>query len=379
MSNEWAVRFRQFALAVDYIDDNVIDDIKELLHRYFEETMGASCFRFLVEGVGTETPDGVQPTLETVWASSDEKVGDIAVFASDGRSSGPIALCFEKRKPLWITASNGDLLIEAADDLQDGWSHLKLPRYVERGESTARTSVMIPLRYGERMFGVMNLEFDHVVPVCSKAKHVIRLIADAIGRIIWVHRSTERQREDTREAFWQLAESYQKGPSPLQRHSVFVASSARADQEVLDVILKVLGEFEDLFEVNYWRAEMGTGNIAEQVREAIAEADFGLCYISEPAEDDGSKYRFIDNPNVLFEAGMLQMLHELRDDRSEPISRWIPVREKPEVAAAVPFDFAGDRIIMVPRTDGTGPVVESELVETLRSTLKELVESLNIH
>ena len=104
MSSEWAKRFKQFALAVDYVDENIVDEIKELLERYFEEILETCHFRFLMEGAGTETPDSVLPTLETVWSSSDETIGDVALFAPGGRPSGHVALCFERRKPLWITA-----------------------------------------------------------------------------------------------------------------------------------------------------------------------------------------------------------------------------------------------------------------------------------
>ena len=65
MSDEWARRFKFFALAVDFIDDAIVDDPKKLLQCYFMETLEACYFRFLMEGTGTETPDGVLPTLET--------------------------------------------------------------------------------------------------------------------------------------------------------------------------------------------------------------------------------------------------------------------------------------------------------------------------
>lgn len=379
MSSEWANRFKQFALAVDFIDDTITEEVKELLQRYFEETLETCYFRFLMEGTGTETPDGVLPTLETVWSSSEEKTGDVALFTKDGQSSGHLALCYELRKPLWITAQDGKLLVDAEDALVDGWSHVKnLPRYADYGESNARTSIIVPLRYGDRMFGVMDLEFKHFIPATTRGKHVVKLIEDAVSRIIWLHRMTLTQRDDTREAFSALERSYRRGTSPLHRHSAFVASSGRADAQVMDVILRVLDEFKDSFDVNYWKAESGAGSIADQVRTAIADAEFGVCYISEPSEDPGSKYQFFDNPNVLFEAGMLQMLHELRDDRSEPISRWVPVREGPTLAPPLPFDFAGDRVVMVPRTDGSGPVDQAAFEKMLRRTVKEVVEDLNI-
>jgi hypothetical protein len=80
--------------------------------------------------------------------------------------------------------------------------------------------------------------------------------------------------------------------------------------------------------------------------------------------------------NVLFEAGMLQMLHELRDDRSELVSRWVPVREGPDFTPPLPFDFAGDRVIMVPRE--AGAVEESAFADRLRKTVKEIIDDLDI-
>ncbi len=56
MSSEWAGRFKQFALAVDYVDESIVEEIKELLQRYFEETLDTCYFRLLMEGTGTETP-----------------------------------------------------------------------------------------------------------------------------------------------------------------------------------------------------------------------------------------------------------------------------------------------------------------------------------
>ena len=379
MSSEWANRFKQFALAVDYVDESIIDDLKELLQQYFEETLETCYFRFLIEGPGTETPDGVLPTLETVWWSSDEKPVDVALFALGGRASGHLALCYQLRKPLWITAKDGKLLVDAGTDLVDGWSRVTdLPPYRDFGGANARTSVVVPLGYGDRLYGVMDLEFKDHIPGSTKARQVVKTIADALERIIWLNRMNNTQHDDTREALAVLQRIYQRGTSPLQRHTVFVASSGQADNEVMGTILSVLEEFKDLFDVNYWKVESSSGSIAEQVRAAIGDAAFGVCYISEPSADEDSRYRFLDNPNVIFEAGMLQMLHELRDDRSDLVSRWVPIREGPDITPPLPFDFAGDRVIVVPREGGAGAVNQPTFAETLRTTVKAVVEDLNV-
>ena len=377
MSSEWANQFKHFALAVDYVDESIVDDVKTLLRRYFEETLEICYFRFLTEGPGTETPDGILPTLETVWSSSDEKTGDVALFTRGGAASGHLALCYELRKPLWITAKEGGLLVDAGTDLVDGWSRVKdLPAYQSPGEPSARTSIIVPLRYGDQLYGVMDLELEERISFSPSARDVVKTIADGVGRIIWLNKMTATQIKDTGEAFAELERSYSEGTSPLRRPTVFVASSASADEQVMQTILGVLEEFKGTFDVNYWKAESSSGSIAEQVRLAIADAAFGVCYISEPCAEEGSKYRFLDNPNVLCEAGMLQMLHEVRDDRAELVSRWIPVREGPEVTPPLPFDFAGDRVILVPRP---GEAIDADaFAESLRKTVREIVDDLDI-
>jgi hypothetical protein len=81
---------------------------------------------------------------------------------------------------------------------------------------------------------------------------------------------------------------------------------------------------------------------------------YGICYFSEPDPSDGG-HKYVDNPNVIFEAGML---HALINTPDAPPSGWIPVREDDSPAA--PFDFADQRIERVPR-DQDGQVVEERL------------------
>ena len=61
--------------------------------------------------------------------------------------------------------------------------------------------------------------------------------------------------------------------------------------------------------------------------------------------------RYDDNANVVFEAGMLHARTLVSSDTEggEPAG-WIPVREK--ASPDPPFDFAAERILVVPRTRG---------------------------
>ena len=92
-------------------------------------------------------------------------------------------------------------------------------------------------------------------------------------------------------------------------------------------------------------------------------------YLSEPDPDGalGGK-RYSDNPNVLFEAGMF---HVLRHNRGESLEGWFPIRESTEWTGNVPFNFAGDRILILPR-DGRGELIRELFVERLERHLGRL-------
>ena len=73
------------------------------------------------------------------------------------------------------------------------------------------------------------------------------------------------------------------------------------------------------------------------------------------------------------------MLHELRDDPGDSdAARWIPVREGMEISTPLPFDFAGDRILVVPRDETSGEVDTDQLAEGLRTAVRSLIVALDI-
>lgn len=98
-----------------------------------------------------------------------------------------------------------------------------------------------------------------------------------------------------------------------------------------------------------------SGNINAQIAREIVRSRFGICYLSQKSQDDSS-HKFIDNPNVVFEAGMLHALTRVTSATSgaEP-SGWIPMREADSPPA--PFDFAAERTIEIPRS-GNGELNE---------------------
>jgi len=67
VNHDWPARLRQFSLAVDVIEVDIFDDIKDALGRYFENVMGCHYFRVVVDGATHETEEGeTLPALDTL-------------------------------------------------------------------------------------------------------------------------------------------------------------------------------------------------------------------------------------------------------------------------------------------------------------------------
>jgi hypothetical protein len=92
--------------------------------------------------------------------------------------------------------------------------------------------------------------------------------------------------------------------------------------------------------------------------------------LSECADNPGpEELPYRDNPNVLFEAGMLQALTNAPS--AEPVG-WIPVREDVRFSGPPPFDVAGERLVVVPRSN-PGSFNEDSFDVSLRNAVRALV------
>lgn len=280
---------------------------------------------------------------------------------------------------MWVTASNEECLKTVAGSdasYVDTWSQLnELPDYVDYGDGSTRTRILLPLEYGERVFGVLNLELDEHTALNERGKDRLRRLAASLARLIWLHRTSQTQSQHTRRAVKELESVPVTFTSPLKMPSVFLSTPATVDDEVVDLILSVLKEqgFAQLFEVKYWKEESLSGDIKQQVRDGLVASEFGVCYLSQLGEEEGGQPRFVDNPNVIFEAGMLQAVHEMKHAGSATAS-WIPVRESEPFANPLPFNFATDRVVLVPRDPETGALQEQDFKDRLRKCIEAEVE-----
>lgn len=334
MVSSFAKEITQLSLAANIITPDLHSEIGSILGRYFTESLGAGTYEVRVSApMGTNG----ERYLSTLWSASGPP-SMMPLVNGDGSIRGHTSYAVLKDKPLWILCSSQGPL-NNAKTYNDHWSKVTdLPPYRGWPDRCYSTEVVVPI--GTPPIGFLNLEFEDVLDCSKTAKDELQRITGAIDIFCGLHKSYDRQITNTRNAIRNV--NPQLTYSPLRKPKLFFAFSGRADEEAVGLAKEVVGEFTSKVLTISWDEMQKSGNINAQITSTLTSATYGLCYLSEPTGEPGC---YTDNPNVVFEAGMF---HALTSDQQGQ-TRWIPIREKGVTPA--PFDFAHDRMLMVPRDD----------------------------
>ena len=359
-SRTFAVHLKQFSRAVDIVNKKTFDQVRDLIIRYVRRELGEGAYFDLLR----EQRIGQELVLQTFW-SSEDKVQHLRILAQDS----PATISYHQSKPLWVISGDHTPL-DRSDSYHDQWSEVTdLPPYDSPTGRSMSTLIVVPLRR-KRPLGVLCIEARDYREATDVARKEFELLGDALAILLELWELNESQSQQTDEAVDELRYMITNATFPrLAMPQVFVAHSDRADEQVTDIIRRVLKEYDAQVQITYWNEISEAGNINTQIGEQITTSRFGICYFSEPADmasDQGivtggpGSPKYIDNPNVVFEAGML---HALTSDPKTETSGWIPIREKESSQA--PFDFATERMLIVSRTE-TGDVAERFQLELKR-------------
>lgn len=351
---------QHFSRSVDIVDEQTYIDARDLISEYLRDELDAANFELnRAEQINDEIG------LRTYWSSSGKSLAS-TMRTLDGDYASQVAVSFDTGKPLWVVSPDQRSLNNAERYL-DLWSGVAdLPRYRPPLNRELCTSIVLPIRRpNSRAFGVMVIESASYLDITEYDRHELTLLADALGALLDLRDLHEVQTQGTRDAVSDLRRIKEAVVFPqIARPQVFVAFPAQADAEVVGVLLDVLGEFGDRLRVLPWHRIDNTGIVTAQLADAISSSRFGVCYLSEPDQNGG----YTDNLNVAFEAGML---HALAVASGPDRAGWLPIRE--EKSPPPPFDFAGDRIEMVPRTSD-GRLNEQLFRARLTARLRRLVD-----
>jgi hypothetical protein len=360
----FAELLRQFAFSVDIVSESTFNRVREHVVEYMKNELEAAYFGLMTRSV----IDG-QPGLQTTWSSVGQ--GSASTIRRGDGYSQQVSLAFDQQRPLWVVSKDGSPLRDVSDPTGyvDLWSGtVGLPKYAQPIDRPMRTSIMLPLVRVGRPLGVLYLESTAYVEATLVGQKELEMLAEAIAILIELRDANKVQVEGTDQAVGQLGRFLSTAKFPrLTKPNLFLASADDADERVLAVIKKVLEDFSSKVSVFDWREIDEAGAITTQIADRIVRSSYGICYFSELAPPS-SGHKYIDNPNVIFEAGML---HALVNAPDAPPSGWIPVREDDSPDA--PFDFADQRIERVPRDEGQ--VNEERLSAQIQRRLAALLRN----
>jgi hypothetical protein len=364
--------FLQFARSVDNLHDEILDGMKELASAYFLRKSGLGACYFCVLRTGAMF-EGM-PAFQTEWSSDPRSETQVVRRYRDGsnidESPSLRALAFNRDRCLWVTVDR-DMEGEKTTDgatldsvdpkrLVDHWrehsgkDEEQLPSYIHMHDKPCRTLVALPLKHHGLKLGVLVIEFDRQIPITAGARQEAELIREALGRILWLQDASKAQQEGTRKAFEELKKVVSDSWSSVDPPTMFFAYPESSDKNLTNTVEEILQiDYSDRLVLLSWNQMSSPGQITDQIVEEISRCRYGICYLSELVEDSEqeNQQRYVDNPNVLIEAGML---HALRNSRLAPTTAWMPIREADDRTEAVPFDFVAERMLQVPREeDGT--------------------------
>jgi hypothetical protein len=365
MPKSFAEYLTQFALSVDIVNSDIFGELRELIQQYVKESLGVDYFEFMRVSI----VDGRQG-LVTLWPSDGYLSNSIK--DTSGNYNGQTAYAFDKGIPLWVVDEKRLPLTEVSDYV-DLWSgKTDLPKYATPGEikEVIRTAIMIPLKDSGRTIGLLDFESSQYIGITEVAKKELRMIAESLSMLYALEQTNKIQRESTKKALQELKRTLRSKNLPrLTKPKLFLASSSRADEQVMGIIHQLLGEYDDKLNVVAWDTVSKGGNINEQIIDDILSSRYGICYFSEPATGSAGDHKFQDNPNVLIEAGMLHALYHVDSDSSDG---WIPIREIN--SPLPPFDFIAERRLDVARTKD-GELNEHKFKSELKTRINKLIDS----
>lgn len=335
MPTPFIKELKQFALAIDIVNETVLRDIGNLLDNYFMNSLQADTYEVRVPA---QSGTNGEIYLTTLWTGNKGKRCTSPLYRDDKTIRGHTSYAVIHNKPLWITAENNDYLTPDGNYV-DLWSNVtNLPAYRDWGDTLFRTSIILP--FGSPPIGFMNVEFRRLIEPSPSSQGELREVAEIIEIFYGLYLSRQTQTRNTEKAVQNINVILSR--CPLEKSSLFFAFPNNADPEVVGIIKDELSQIPEIRIVN-WDEIYEAGNIHAQMRKEILGADYAVCYFSEPTDSKDSEILYVDNPNVVFESGMFHALTSNQDGQSS----WIPIRE--QKSSSPPFDFAADRLLIVKR------------------------------
>lgn len=347
MDQTFGERLLQVSKTIDILDEHTFKDILKLIEEYTKKTLNIKYVSIM-----TMPPNNLNSeiTILNKFTLGDTDRTTMAIKKPNGEYCGQTAYSFDKEKPLWVLSDIEDRTLKGSKSYIDQWSQDEnVPEFISIDiHSIIKTSIIIPISRQnniQNIYGVVNFETEEYIEITEQAKSELINLSKTISHLVQAYDVRNAQHKNTTAVIERMERDIHKNFIPkLTKPKLFLASAGKSENDVIGIIKKVINEnYSNKIDCIYWKDITTLGNINNQTIKNIISSRYGICYFSELSENN-EKYRYIDNPNVLFEAGMM---HAKIRNSTKTTSNWIPIREIS--SPKEPFDFSSERILYIER------------------------------
>jgi hypothetical protein len=360
--------------AMDFINREYKKEVFYRIYRYFEDICNIKFMAVL-----SETNIENQMGLKTLWVHGGHE-SSRKLRGDNNEIQGQAAFAYCKNLNLWIVCDNGKVLNSKDSKYLDIWSDTPsqdIPIYKDKAMKSIKnkTSIIMPLVDSNNFpFGVVNFESITCQSIDEEFKDEFLKMVKVIQRVILLCRSNKIIQEGRNKIKTRLTNYDHTLFKPIiHKPKLFLSFAEDCDSRVVQELIGVLHDNN----IKYvdWRKISDNGRITSHIIQEIRECRIGICYLSEKLKEKCKSkdimHKYVDNPNVLFEAGMLCGLASNSRNPNEIAVNWIPIREKD--SPELPFNIQSERILIVPRNE-KGELNEERFKKEIMNRVTRLVE-----
>ena len=227
MARTLGEQLKHFAMSVDYVDSDLCRSVRTLLDKHLTETLSMRYYHVMMDGIRIKGKPALRTAVTAGLAWTNENQDTIPIQEESGSYKGQSTYAYEKDTKLWVTAPlEGDERkpLNEVESYIDQWSKTRnIPAYYSEQKPTVRTSIVCPLKYGDRVFGFLCLESEQFLECTEYAKREIQALANAIAIVLWLHEGYLKQQDSRRHAFSEIESMVKEKSllSPLSKPKIF--------------------------------------------------------------------------------------------------------------------------------------------------------------
>jgi hypothetical protein len=350
----------QFIDSVDILEERTFKDVVEIIGKYLEKTLDINYMNVM-----RVTNDGMNAFGQSLL---DINRSQTIPLSEKMRESGQMPFAFQERLKLWITSFDEEKELLSEDKYKDWWSGVEnIPPYKDfDGQSTRKTSILLPLMHDFRtneVIGVINFESEKYIEPTKVAEETLLNLAKVVSKAMRLQRIRLQFHESTKDSLSRLrTELDELDTFKLTKPKLFLGYPDKSEDDVMGSLKSVLDDnySQDIL-LSDWKNKPQPKEITKEIFDDIYQSQYGIYYLSE-IDKNNSPYGYIDNKNVIFEAGF----HRGRGNTQE---NCLVIREKD--SEDIFFDISTFKSIEVPR-DKNGKLRS----EVFRKSIKEALDSM---